>query len=198
MIKKIKQIFIHLSAAGLLPIVLLFSVACAHYETAGLEKFAPELSEDGLTGHLIPDDLLEVYPYVDGDFYYYLDEVLLSVDKSQCEEKCLLWLEYSDEIYLEAKEYILLEMDLDLEQELSYSGYTFYINYGMKHVGHYPCSFPGYYNAAGFSDANHRLIFIGFHATLDDHPEIDYGLTDFGLYLETFFGEYYNFNDVAE
>ena len=110
-------------------------------------------------------------------------------------EKTLLYVKYSDDEYEKAKEYIIKQQDLDIFNDLSFNSYHFYLNQlEVSFLRHFPSS----YIMTGYNDEQNILIFIGMYCSEKSYPEVQYGLTDFGLYLKTFFGEWYNFDDGLE
>lgn len=152
----------------------------------GLENFRYELSSDGTTETLIPKGFLTRYEYVQGDFFFYATAVL----NRDPMDKTLLYVEYSDTNYKEAKEYIMTEMNLNIAEAKEYNGYTFYLNndFEPREI------FPFQYTMAGYNDEKNRLIFLGMVCAEKSYPDVQYGETDFGLYLEIFFGEWYDFD----
>ena len=137
----------------------------------------------------MPESFMEKFEYLGGDFFYYGYDDFAHWEKGT--ERALLYLDYSEEVYCDAKACLSDEMNLDMEQDLVYGGFSFHVN--LEHN-----QFPTFYTMVGYNDEKHRLMFIGFYAKVESYPEVEYALTDFGVFLETFFGEYYNFNDVAE
>ena len=184
-IAKFKVLFLIILA------VFSLTLTSCEYREDGLESFNKAHSY-GVTCYLIPDNFMEDFEYVDGDYHWYSDD-----DYRKSMDKTLLYLEYSDENYRQAKEFVLTEMDLDFSTEKSYNGYVFYINLAYAN-GAYREIFPRQYTMVGYNDNNSRIIFIGMCCAANDYPETQYGLTDFGLYLKTFFGEWYNFDDGLE
>ena len=126
------------------------------YYTQGVdvEEFTPALSSIGTTAYLIPDNFLEEFDYVENKFYRYTNEHGFDFGDM---DKNLIYLGYSDEVYEEAKNYILTEMDLNLSDEKIYNGYTFYMNYAQEHATGHQEIFPYECNMAGYNDSKIEL-----------------------------------------
>ena len=178
-----------------LVITLSFFSGCAYGLPPGLsyregvdvKYFDHSLSSFGIAD-LVSEDFLTSFEYGDNKFYCYIYEPFLFIEVF---DKALMYLEYSDDVYEEAKNYILTEMDLDLSQEKSYNGYIFHFNTGRYNL---VTNFPTGYLMAGYNDSKNRLVFLGIYASTKKHPELDYGETDFGKYLKMVYGEFYDFD----
>lgn len=179
----------------ILSAVAVFVTGCSegvkYSEGVDVQYFRPALSSIGTTAYLIPDNFLEEFEYTENKFYRYSNDRAFSFGDM---DKNLMYLEYSDEVYEEAKDFVLTEMDLDLSDERIYNGYTFYMNYAHEHNDGPKEIFPYRYFMAGYNDAKNRIIFISMDCVQKAYPEAEQGLTDFGWYLQTFFGEFYDFD----
>ena len=182
----------------LLPLVLIitlsFSSGCAYTglppglsyrEGVDVQYFNPSLSSFEIA-HLVSEDFLTSFEYGENKFYCSIYEPFLFLDVF---DKALMYLEYSDDVYEEAKNYILTEMDLDLSKERSYNGYIFHFNKDCR-----VDDFPYEYLMAGYNDSKNRLVFLGLYAAPEKHPELECGETDFGKYLQIVYGEFYDFD----
>ena len=175
-----------------LVIALSFSSGCAYGLPPGLsyregvdvQYFSSKLSSFE-TARLVSEDFLTRFEYGDNKFYWDVYEFLLL----DIFDKTLMYLEYSDDVYEEAKNYILTEMDLDLSKERSYNGYIFHFNKDCR-----VDDFPYEYLMAGYNDSKNRLVFLGLYAAPEKHPELECGETDFGKYLKIVYGEFYDFD----
>lgn len=171
-------------------VVIVFFVGCSSgvsfVDGVDVRHFIPTLSSVGTTGCLIPKNLLEEFDYGENRFYWSSNDRLLPGDM----DKTLLYVEYSDANYEEAKEYIMTEMNLNIAEAKEYNGYIFYLNndFEPREI------FPFQYTMAGYNDEKNRLIFLGMVCAEKSYPDVQYGETDFGLYLEIFFGEWYDFD----
>ncbi len=174
-------------------ITLSFSSGCAYTglppglsfrEGVDVQYFNPSLSSFEIA-HLVSEDFLTSFEYGENKFYCSIYEPFLFLDVF---DKALMYLEYSDDVYEEAKNYILTEMDLDLSQEKSYNGYVFHFNKDHRII------FPYEYLMAGYNDSKNRLVFLGLCAGIGKHPELECGETDFGKYLQIVYGEFYDFD----
>ena len=156
-----------------------------YYKGVDVQEFSTSLSSFG-TAHLVSEDFLTKFEYGDNKFYWDNNEGffrLADIDKT------LMYLEYTDDVYEEAKNYILTEMDLDLSQEKNYNGYIFHFNNDCLRT-----NFPYVYLIAGYNDSKNKIVFLGIYASTKKHPELDYGETDFGKYLKMVYGEFYDFD----
>ena len=152
------------------------------------ELYNPNLSSVGITSELIPEYFLDNFEYSDGKFYYHSD--YYGFFGLEATEKSLFYLEYTEKNYQTVKEYVLTQMGLDFASEKKYNNYIFYIYPSRQ----YSYTFPYRYSLAGYNDEKLTFIFIGSTCEKKNYPEVEYGLTDFGLYLKTFFGEWYDFD----
>jgi hypothetical protein len=171
--------------------IMLPLTGCSHEagytEVMDVKDFSPALSSVGTTSDLIPENFLNMFQYTENKFYRYAnDECIFHWNM----DKTLMYLQYPNVVYEEAKEYILTEMDLDFSVERSYNGYVFYMNlaYSPNII------FPSQSLMAGYNDTANRLVFLGMCCSDDVYPEVNLGLTDFGAYLKTFYGEFYDFD----
>ena len=156
-------------------------------EGVDVQEFSPMLSECGTTYHLIPETFLTKFEYGDNKFYWDTNgsffRFLPDIDKT------LMYLEYTDDVYEKAKDYILTDMNLDFTQEKSYNGYVFHFNEDFGYI-----YFPYSYLIAGYNDSKNRLVFLGLYASAKKYPELECGETDFGKYLKMVYGEFYDFD----
>ena len=166
---------------------------------SGLDEFDTTTSSLSLTTYLIPEDLLTKYAYTEGDYHYfdnaYLTEAFM--------EKAFLYLAYDESVYAEAKQYCLDTFkNLSAENVKEYNGYIFTENLERAIAceemengrnKEYPHTFVMF----GYNDSLCRLVFIGF-ACGDDHNEkAALADTDFGTFLNEFYGEYYDFGSPS-
>lgn len=144
-------------------------------------------SSIGTTSHLIPQDLLTKFEYGDNKYFRYTNDGAFYFGDI---DKTLMYLEYTDNVYEEAKDYILTEMNLDFSKEKSYNGYVFHFNEDFPHRTYFPHG----YLMAGYNDEKNRLVFLGLTSSEKKYPEFECGKTDFGKYLKIVYGEFYDFD----
>ena len=158
------------------------SVSCESVATnSGIENFSTEGCSFGLNRYLIPEDFLNLFEYSDGGYDYYC------CVGSYAYVTTLLYMEYDEETYPNAKEYALNHLDLIEESEEVYQGYVFFRSAAV--------AFPNLENDGSrfyFAYSNDQRILLAI-GTMMDGPngyksEL---LTD---YLETYFS-FYNFEE---
>lgn len=137
--------------------------------------------------YLLPPEIETKYLYNDGDFYYY-DNIMKG-------GFCIEYLRYNEEIYFEAKEYMLSHTDYTEEVHYSYNGYEFYENLkrprengeldenGMNTWGLYNCHFICY------NDSKYTLVFTWVMQNDAKTCSQD----DWGAFLKKYF-PYYDFD----
>ncbi len=200
MIKK-KTIIIILSSLVLL-------VTCAHYGTSyssnSLDKYVKTIEEDGVAHSSTGIDSAELflpsqtffsdYKYKSGTYNYKDYGLVKGLELS------ILVLEYSDTIYIDAKNYCNSHMDLSLTNTFEFNNYYFLEN--MAHPKRYSNidengnndSFPSFFTMYCYNDIKNTLIFLGFSAQLNKKEKTKI-LEDWGYFLNKYYINYYNFND---
>jgi hypothetical protein len=139
--------------------------------------------------YFLPSEMETKYPYIDGDLYY-KDNLFDDV-----QVVCIEYLKYTEEIYPEAKEYMLTNTDYTEEVHYTYNGYEFYENLtrprekgdldenGMNTWGLEVCHFICY------NDSNQTLVFTALYQSSDKTCEQE----DWGAFLKKYF-PYYDFD----
>lgn len=172
--------------------VFMCSACGTHLYHEGMDEYYREISSIGLTKYLIPDDFLEEFEYVDGYFYYKLDEPL---PLTHTVEATLMYLCYDDAVYGEAKNEVLSAFEIDIEADEvigSYGRYDFYVNKKSRYETN-----SQHFNAFTFNDNTKTLIFIGFDTADKLYDFEDNKIVDFDDLLKTYF-PWYDFEDTAE
>ena len=169
--KKILVIF-------LIIFILLQFTSCILYTNHGIENFHIVDSGFHLNHHLFPEDFLELYPYIDGGYDYYEKCDLYAYATS------LLFMEYDEETYAEAKEYALSHLTPVPNSEQLYKGYNF--------IEHSPRGeSAGYRFFFTYSDDQHVLLSVATYMT----GYYEYNYTSLPEYIETYF-PFYNFDEA--
>ncbi len=126
------------------------------------------------------------YVYTDGGYHYYEDSRFWLTKP----EKSFLWLRYSEDVYLEAKAFMLEKIPNDDEDHIyPYGDYVFYLNFDMD--------FPLWFTMACYNDTNCTLMFIGFYIfeSQDEGKEHKWErISDWENFIDTYYGEYYDFS----
>ena len=176
--------------------IMLTALLCScsyHYTDRGLENFSVNDSSVGLCRGLLPDDFMDEFSYANGDYFYSANEESAI---SFCEEKVLIYLQYDNIVYQNAKKHAMDNLMLS-ESVAIYNGYFFYNNdtpasLGNDHLDskNYPYEFVRF----AYNDNNNTLIFMGFSVTADLQSEVDEVADDWGAFLEKYYGEWYSFS----
>lgn len=170
----------------LLSVSLLFtSCAPTHIHREGLEEYCKSkggYSENHIASERFLDwKFVEQYSYIDGDLIYDYFGSLLTEEL----DRSLAWISYKDDIYQNAKQDCFIEGLQAINNGVELLGFTFY----LKPDWHFPSEF----TAFGYNDEENTLVFVGFCCTRDDESEyVSLAETDFGAFLEHFYGEWYD------
>ena len=184
--KRTKKIAI---AIVLFIIILSLSGCSSGVTVTGLENFPARSDSLELHKYLEPAGFLKNYEYTNGD-YYYRDPGLFSLDPVVL----FLYLEYDEQTYPLAKEYMLEKTDYN-DNHQSYNGYEFYENVAwIRERGELDefgnnTRFPCYFNMIGYNDNKNILVFIGYYG--DRAPTSKSMEQGWGVFLK----EYYSVFD---
>ena len=136
------------------------------------------------------------FEFVDGGFHYYEEDLSREIFEGKREpEIAILYLRYCEDIYENAKKYMLNNIPRYGEKTYIYKDYIFYEN--ANFISLHGRRFPKWFTMACYNDEKHTLMFIGFY---DGYP----GLSseeqnnieeNWGNFLETYYGKYYNFDE---
>ena len=169
----------------------------------GLENWRAEESNVGLNQHLFPNEqFITQFTYIDGNYHYNDDCKIFKPSV----ETSLVYLKYDSELYLEAKQYCLDNMNLSKNNIAEYNGYVFVENLSLPEE--YEClqngenlRYPAFFTMFGYHDSLETLVFIGFHSSAttsygrEVYDKIELAKTDFGAFLTEFYLQYYDFNE---
>ena len=196
-LSKMNNILIKVLALVLVACMLFSLVSCnlllsgLEFETSGIENFRPATSTVGTTTCIIPEKFLDDFKYENAQ-YYYNDECPafdFHIDRG------IIICEYDDEVYTEAKNYCLDNMELFHDTAIEYNGYTFIEN--VEVFEHEDC--PNNFNMFVYNDDRQCLIFLGFYFfnINDKYTPHEYAPDDFIEILETYFTDYgyYDFSE---
>ena len=138
------------------------------------------------------DSFFSDYAHSDGGFYYY--ENSLFGDENS---KSILWLEYTPEVYTEAKA-SLNDIITQSKRSYSYGDYSFFLHHNF--FEDFGGTYPDWFTLAGYNDTTYTLFFLGFHRFPSDRvmsvEELNALMEpDFGKFLNTFYSEQYHFKE---
>ena len=138
------------------------------------------------------DSFFSDYTHSNGGFYLY--ESSLLGDEN---DKSILWLEYTPEVYTEAKA-SLNDIINQSKRSYSYGDYSFFLHHDFNEDDGGP--YPDHFTLAGYNDTTYTLFFLGF-SRYDSRfnmsvEELNALMEpDFGKFLNTFYSEQYNFEE---
>ena len=160
--------------------VLFCFASCSYvYTNSGIENFSVYDSEYGLNRYLIPEDFLNLFEYSDGGYDYY-EKV-----GAHGYVTTLLYMEYDELTYNNAKEYALSGLDLVEESEEQYKNYMF-----LKRNSTLAQEDSCYRFYFAYSDEDRILLAVGTYMS----GTYAYQTSNLSEYLETYFS-FYNFDD---
>lgn len=167
-----------------------------HYAFEGLDhfiKYGYADSEMSIGNHLIvSSDFLKKYPYLKGDYHYDFDEKGWG-RKIDVIERAFVWLTFDQITYEQVKktcEELRDNENADLDGKKAFE-FTFYTIHEWDDVHEYS-KFPYYFTAYGYNNDNNTFVFIGFYTYKDDSREKLHAGTDLEGFIQTYFGEWYN------
>ena len=157
----------------------------------GLSNFSEYHSSMSLNHYLIPEGFLDAYSYIDGDYHYR--------DNGAGFERVLIYLVYDDETYLQAKNCVFENIELDLENALNCGNCVFYDNLDFsnfreevyKIIG---CGYPRFFTMVGVNDKRNTLLFIGVYVSQPDASILEFAESGFEVYAKKIFSEWYDFD----
>jgi len=100
------------------------------------------------------DSFFSDYAHSDGGFYYYGSS--LFGDEN---DKSILWLEYTPEVYTEAKA-SLNDIIAQSKRSYSYGDYSFFLHHNFFEDD--GGTYPSWFTLAGYNDTTYTLFFLGF------------------------------------
>ena len=135
------------------------------------------------------------YDYIEGKYAWRQDDLLRELfQKDVHPEITFLYLRYEEEVYINAKQCMLENMEPYNELYYEYNDYIFYENSNfIEQEG--VRTFPEYFTMACYNDEECALIFIGFDAyTKSNKKYVNYLKNDFPMFIDTYYGVYHDFN----
>ncbi|MBQ7336788.1 MAG: hypothetical protein IJW92_09990 [Clostridia bacterium] len=183
--KKISRMLLFVSIVSIL---LLQFASCKGYtySESGIENFSPQESNIGLTRHLIPEDFLNLYPYIDGGYEYYDERGKMFYYGY---ESALLYIVYDETTYADAKQYALENLELSTNSIEEYAGYTF-----LESALDSYASDPFMRVFFAYSDEMNILLTIGTYSYNSNTAQDPYGYASFSEYILDNFS-FYNFEE---
>lgn len=176
------------SVAVLLCVCLSACYTADPFEKRSLDSFSSTWSNYGTTRNIIPEGFIDKFAYTDGYCYHFcFGKSDFSFDIS---DRALLFFEYDDETYNQAKEYVFANLTLSSEPIEEYNGYIFYDNYAE----HFNFDFPYAFLRFAYNDSKNTLIFMGCYTFEDFDKDIEQTSADWGAFLEEYYGEWYDFS----
>ena len=108
-------------------------------------------------------------------------------------------LKYSDEVYLDAKSFVLEKIWPYEDKLYFYNDYNFYINlnFMMHFLPNEAPKIPKWFTMVCYNDHNKFISFLGFcgaHLKLENKYLDDF-FGNFESFIDEYYGEYYNFNE---
>ncbi len=180
--------------------VLLFNVlllsSCDEEYSEGFEHITEHGSEIELDmGTLHFYNTFKEYNYIDGNYYFY--------EKIFDSEKFLMYFKYEEEDYWKAKEYLFENFSLWDEPIKEYNDYIFYLNtYYVdykdlpeinENYDYWYYGFPEEFQTYCYNDRTSTLMLIGYWNGSNKEERL-LAKDEFGKFLESVFGKYYDFN----
>ena len=173
-------------------------------EKNNLDEFHREF---GLTNYVIPENFIEQVDYSEGYYFHEYDENEMicwePLPRLKCEgyEVILLYFQYDDRCYDEAKQYVFETLEISDTPAEECNGYYFYdYSAPSEYVsgyffinGFYEWSdyeYPYYFYRLACNDNNNTLIFLGLNYYDNEHPIEELTWEEI---LDTFFVDMYSF-----
>jgi len=158
----------------------------------GIENFSVGTSSISLNQCILPsEEFINEFESINIDYHYKaIFETMLSPDGI---ERSIVYATYEKDVYLQAKQHCLNEMELSNENIIEYNGYTFMHNTAIDFLTKFPHAF----NMFVYNDDLNTLVFLGCYFkdyTTDNAEEIT---NNWGEFLKEQFGEWYSFENQA-
>ena len=162
------------------------------FEKKSLDNFSEEWSNYSTTDNIIPEGFINRFAYTDGYCYHFCFGKDFSFAVS---DRALLFFEYDDETYNQAKEYVFANLILSSKPVEEYNGYIFYDNYSEQLFNEESSyAFPYAFMRFAYNDSKNTLIFIGCFTSHDFDENMKQTSADWGVFLEKYYGEWYDFS----
>lgn len=129
---------------------------------------------------------LEDYEYIEGTYNFYSRSTLTYLFGYTLPERVLITLKYKEDVYQDAKSFMLEQSIVYNNQYYYYDDYCFY----QHHASH------GKFNMVGYNDEKRVLLFLGFYNCSEPEVAEEY-LDDlegkFKPFLDEYYSEWYDF-----
>ncbi len=168
--------------------------ACDPVDISGLENYDPANCSVSLSHFLFPgEDFLDKFEYTCGTYEYH------DPDTPDGSVTAIAALEYSPDVYEQAKSYCLEQFILCESHQYIVGEYSFCeqlchkikTDDGTLSVG---CAFPKHFNMFAYNDRTLTLVFLGFYNADADSPESLLAQENFKAFLDTVYSNHYDFS----
>ncbi len=146
--------------------------------------------------YFLPSDtFLEDYDYIEGRYAWRdYDSLRELFQKRVSPDITFLYLRYEEEVYINAKQCMLDNIEPYNELYYEYNDYIFYENSNFIEQKR-KRRFPEYFTMACYNDKSYELVFIGFYASVRTEKGYMININnDFGAFINAYYGEYHDFN----
>ena len=184
----------------LLTVIALFSffLTSCGLELHGLKEYNPNNSSVSLSKKLLPNEqFVDLFEYENGDYFYF--DSGLELFPEHALERELLYLQYSEQAYINAKEYTINNIDISKKNHFSYNGYEFFENIEYANYNEIVDNdgenkyFPQEFNMYAYNDEKRTLVFLGFYVYKPSTKDTELLKFDnIGDFLKEYFS-FYNF-----
>lgn len=160
--------------------ILLCSCFLTEVKLEGLDTYSEGNSSYSICQGPMPSDMIDKFPYIDGNHYFYSRS--LFVDPY---DKMLIYLTYDKETYIEAKDYVFEDANLNDEKIVGEIGtYIFYRKWDNE-------AYPYWYGLIAFSDTDNTVVFLSiYNSEMEGKTPDEHTLED---QITDHFSEWYSF-----
>ena len=190
--------------------LFILSSCCYEIEYKSIDEYKERVMTSGFgfydveidhPKYLLPsNNYLDEYSYLEGNYYFYENSPFCDfVMEKHKPNRYLIILKYSENIYYEAKQFVLENIPIYMEKKYSINNYQFYINKNFMDrfdKNDLP-QVPKWMTMVGYNDEKSIICFLGFN---NSYPKLeDKYLNEFDNNFEDFivqyYSEYYEFLD---
>lgn len=176
-------------------VFLLCSCFDSNYVIEGIENFSTGDGSIELNDYILPsEDFIEKFENTDIQYRYY--------GSLHSDDRSIVAITYTQDVYKQAKEYCLEEMVLSDSMIMEYNGYTFIENVELPIVlKEYGRGLPHHFNMFVYNDTLNRLIFLGaylsdfYKATPQKTQDV---VENWGAFVETYFSDIYDWGTITD
>ncbi len=164
----------------------------SHYEKHSISEYSYSSLEIDSFDYMPPyrDD----FDCVDCDYFYKYDEKGLM---NNILDRGLYYFVYTEEGYPAAKAYCLQRcLWIGTEPTEEYNGYLFYDFYGSrnKEKSYHGDNYPQAFKRVFFNEEKHVIGFFGIYTSGKQEKRLAETLSDWSVFLNTYFDEWYSFD----